>query len=122
MRAKRPFLIRAKASLVELLQEADEFYKYIADDVILNVELSDRHGHQFTKIFEQIKESYMMSVSKNLPLLDVKRGFDFYWNFEPYTGCVTSFDEILHSIEQLKPNTSSDELNYLINLNLDSEG
>lgn len=119
MRGTRPFLIKAKPPLVALLESADEFYGYLAKDVIITAELSDRHGMEFAKIFEQIKESYMASVRKNLPQIDNALGFDHYWTFEEYDGRVTTLSEVLQRAELLSADTQSEELNYLIQANVE---
>ena len=121
MRAKRPFLIRAKPPLLDLLKDADEFYQNLGEDVIITVELSDRHGFDFGKIFDQIKNSYMLSISKSLPLIKLDHGFDYYWDFEPYKGCVMPFSDVLYGAGQTKRYTACGELNYLISLNLEDD-
>ena len=118
MKGSRSFLIKAKTQLVELLEGTDEFYRYLADDVIITAEISDRHGLEFAKIFEQIKQSYMASVRKNLPQIDVELGFDHYWTFEHYDARVITLSEILQRAELVSANTGSEELNYLIQTNI----
>ncbi len=119
MKGKRPFLIKAKPQLLALLESADEFYRYLAKDVIITVVLSDRHGIEFAKLFGQIKKSYMASVKENLPQIDENLGFDHYWTFEEYTGRVTTFNEVLQRAGLLSGDTNCEELNYLIQTNIE---
>jgi hypothetical protein len=119
MKGSRPFLIKAKPSLVALLESADGFYQYLAKDVIITAELSDRHGLKFIKLFEQIKECYMASVRTNLPQIDADLGFDHYWTFEEYNGRVTTLCEVLQRAELLSADTRSEEMDYLIQTNVE---
>ena len=117
MRAHRPFLITARNPLLELLEGADEFLSYLKKDVVITAEISDRHDLDFSKIFEQIKKSYMASIKKILPQLDVERGFDHYWGFEDYSGRVITLNEVLQRADLIGVKTESEELNYLIQIN-----
>lgn len=120
MTGVRPFLITAKPPLVELLESTDEFFRYLAKDVIITAEISDRHGLEFAKIFDQIKESYMAAVRKNLPQIDTGLGFEHYWTFEQYNGRVTTLSEVLKRAELVNANAGSEELNYLIQTNVEA--
>jgi hypothetical protein len=118
MRTAWPFIIKAKAPLLELLPHLDDLYKYLAKDLVITAELSDRHGLEFPKIFEQIKEAYLESVRKNIPQINILLGFDYYWSFERYDGRVITLNEVLLRADLIKANTNIEELNYLIQLNV----
>ena len=114
------FLIKAKPPLVQLLEGADEFFRYLAKDVILTAQIGDRHGFEFTTLFEQIKASYLAAVKKSLPHIDTELGFDHYWTFEPCRTRIDSLSEILRCAELTESNTPCDALNYLIQKNVES--
>lgn len=113
------FLIQAKPPLAELLESADEFFRYLAKDVILTAQTGDRHGFEFTTLFEQIQASYLAAVKKSLPQIDTALGFDHYWTFEPHSARVVSLSEILQRAELTESNTSCDALKYLIQTNVE---
>jgi len=118
MRGTRPFLIKAKAPLVELLDNDDQFFNYLKKEVVLTVEISDRHGVDFDEILQEIKNSYMISVSKSLPSIEGKFGFDYYWSIEPYDGRVITLGEVLQRAELIDASVKSEALNYLIQTNV----
>lgn len=120
MRGIRSFLIKAKPVLVELLNDADDFYRYLEKDVILTAELSDRHGLRLDEIFSKIKDSYLRSVSVNFRGVDCRLGFDYYWDFEPYSGRVITLGEVLQRADLTDADTDCEELNYLIKLNVEA--
>lgn len=119
MKGTRSFIIKGKPSFFEMLKKSDGFYHYLAKDVIISVQLSDRHGFKFDKVFEEIKILYMRSVAQSLPDLCTNCGFDYYWSFEEYPGRVISLDEVIQIAGLTHSSANSSELNYLIQINTD---
>ncbi|RYZ91345.1 MAG: hypothetical protein EOP06_06975 [Proteobacteria bacterium] len=117
MRGIQSFLIRARPSLLDLLEGGDEFFHYLRRDVIITAHISDRHGLDFRKIFEQIKGVYMSSVRASIPRINSELGFDYYWDFELYDGRVIALSEILRRAEPLDDGIGDEELKYLIQAN-----
>lgn len=118
MRGTKSFLIRAKPSLLDLLDGSDDFFLYLKKDVIITAQISDRHGLDFRKIFEQVKGIYMSSVRAVIPRINSELGFDYYWDFELYDGRVITLSEILQRVPPpLDDGVGGEELKYLIQAN-----
>jgi hypothetical protein len=118
MMGTKYFLIKPKASLFRLLDKGNKMQQCLRLETIVSVQLTDRHGFDFAKIFDQLMLIYMEAAKQKMHAIDTANGFDFYWSFEPYIGRVTTCESLLRSIGRVSASNEHEELDYLIETNV----
>lgn len=116
-----PFLIQASPALLSALEAADEFCQYLTKDTVLTVQIGDRHGLKMNDLLNEIKRSYLACAAKSCKEIRLDLGFDHYWTFHQYAGRVVTFGELIQRTELVVSDTHSQELNYLIQKNSESD-